>query len=137
MPEPGIERILCVYGRQRLMLLNHCPERVYRGLTAGKESCRLCDSGNGLQGQSLTDRKGLRLPFFPYRTHRVCIVRFYCAKPVSLLPYMDYLRRLPLSFLLSFTDESTDLRLRLVKAFKEGADFRLDATTGKYLTGVL
>ncbi len=137
MPEPGIERILCVYGRQRLMLLNHCPERVYRGLTAGKESCRLCDSGNGLQGQSLTDRKGLRLPFFPYRTDRGCIVRLYSAKPVSLLPYMDYLRRLPLSFLLSFTDESTDLRLRLVKAFKEGADFRLDATTGKYLTGVL
>ena len=136
MPAPTLERILCVYGRQRLMLLNHCPERVYRGLETGHESCRLCESGRGLKGQCLTDRKGMRLPLIPYRTDRGCVVRLYSAKPVSLHSRMDELRRLPLSFLLTFTDEPYETRLRILKAFVTGSALNVDATPGKYLTGV-
>ncbi len=137
MPAPTLERILCVYGRQQLMLLRHCPERVYRGLNAGHADCRLCDTGNGLKGQFLTDRKGMRLPLIPYRTDDGCVVRLYSAKPLSLLGHMADLRRLPLSFLLSFTDEPAEKRLSILKAFKYGASCDINGTAGKYLTGVL
>ena len=137
MPEPHLERIISVYGRQRLMLLNHCPERVSRGLTAGHENCRLCESGSGLSGQGLTDRKGLLLPLIPYRTDRGCVVRLYSGKPVSLLSYMPVLRERPLSFLLSFTDEPTEQRLRILKVFRNGSACEIDGIPGKYLTGVL
>ena len=137
MPPPSLERILCVYGRQQLMLLRHCPERVYRGQKAGHADCRLCESGIGLNGQYLTDRKGVLLPLIPYRTDDGCVVRLYSAKPLSLLRYMPDLRELPLSFLLSFTDEPTEKRLRILKAFKNGSPCEIDGTVGKYLTGVI
>ena len=137
MPAPVLERIVPVYGRQRLMLLNHCPERVFRGLSQNREGCWLCESGSGLKGQALTDRKGLRLPLIPYRTDRGCIVGLYGGKPLSLLPWMSDLRRLPVSFLLSFTDEPLPERLRILRAFRSGAQTGVQGTSGKYLTGVL
>ena len=137
MAPPALERVLCVYGRQRLMLLSHCPERVQRGLAKGRDGCRLCESGNGLSGQCLTDRKGMQLPLIPCRSDRGCLVRLYGARPLCLHGHMSELRRLPLSFLLSFTDESTDLRIRILKAFISGEPCPVTGIPGKYMTGVL
>ena len=137
MPPPVLERVLCVYGRQRLMLLRHCPERVFRGLTKGHANCRLCQEGAGLGGQCLTDRKGLRLPLLPYRAERGCVVRLYSGEPVSLLPYMSALQALPCSRLLSFTDEPTEARLRILGIFRGEIAGDVPGVVGKYLTGVL
>ncbi len=79
----------------------------------------------------------MRLPLIPYRTDDGCVVRLYSAKPLSLLGHMADLRRLPLSFLLSFTDEPAEKRLSILKAFKYGASCDINGTAGKYLTGVL
>ena len=137
MPSPALERVLCVYGRQRLMLLSHCPERVKRGLSAGHEQCRLCETGGGLRGQFLTDRKGILLPLIPYRTERGCVVRLYSGAPVSLIRYMPELRKLPLSFLVSFTDEPTPERLHILKAFTGVSPADIKGTAEKYMNGVL
>ena len=135
MPAPALERILPVYGRTRLMLLSHCPERTKRGCTADRSACRRCEADDGLRGRSLVDRKGLALPMIPYRTDRGCVVRLYSGQPVSLQRFLPELNGF--SFLISFTDEPAAERPRIVRAFRTGAPALTVCSAGKYLTGVL
>ncbi|MBQ8080727.1 MAG: U32 family peptidase [Clostridia bacterium] len=117
LPEPTVERILPVYGRVRYMLLTHCPERTFRGLTSGKEACRLCAGNEGVQGRRLTDRMGAEYPLLPLHFEGGCQVELYGAAPISLLAYIRRLRDRRLSYLLDFTDETPERRVRLVQAF--------------------
>ena len=52
-------RLIWAWGRVRLMLLHHCPARVYLGLQSGHASCRMCDehAPDALAGQTLIDRR--------------------------------------------------------------------------------
>ncbi len=137
LPAPVTERVLTVYGRRRLMLLRHCPERVYRGLTSGHAQCRLCAAGDGAANHALTDRKGEQLPLIPYRTDDGCVVRLYASAPTSLLDRMDRLRTAPLSWLISLTDEAPGDRLRIMQAFLSGGPLKLKTIHGNYDAGVL
>ena len=124
MGAPTLERILTVYGRRRLMLLTHCPERVRLGLDHGKDRCTLCDMGKGSNGQCLTDRMDMRYPLSPIRLPDGCRIELLSGRPLSLLPYMDRLKNHPLSYALRFTDESADERSRIIGMF-------YDALSGK------
>ena len=106
LPAPCCERLLQVYGLQRLMLLSHCPERTYRGLSQGKKSCALCAGGQGTRSQLLTDQKGSRYPLLPERFSDGCRVNMMSPVPVQLEPYWKELRGLKLSPLLVFTTEA-------------------------------
>ncbi|MBR5231456.1 MAG: U32 family peptidase [Clostridia bacterium] len=108
--------ILPVYGRARLMYLNHCPARTAKGLSAGRENCRLCEKGQGCIGQSLTDRRGEAFPLLPVRMPEGCLVQLLSNRVRNLgekaLPRMHCL--------LDFTLESKEEALDILRAWREG-----------------
>lgn len=84
LPKDVLELILPVYGRAQLMQLNHCPERLYRGLSAGRAGCRLCERGEGARGRALQDRFGCRYPLSPVFFDRGCLIPLCHHKPLHL-----------------------------------------------------
>ena len=94
--------ILPVFGRFPLMVLNHCPERTFRGYTEGHEQCLLCKKGNGVSGQSLIDRRNVAFPLYPVHLPEGCINYLLDAKPLHL----SNRAKAHFPWLINFTDES-------------------------------
>jgi len=107
--------ILPVYGRARLMYLNHCPARTAKGLSGNRAACRLCEKGEGCLGQSLTDRKGESFPLLPVRMEEGCLVQLLSCR-ARKLGQTD----LPVHALLDFTLESREEALSILRAYREG-----------------
>lgn len=132
---PETAFILPVYGRARLMYLNHCPARTALGLTEGRARCRLCDQGKGCRGQALTDRRGEGFPLLPVRLERGCLVQLLHCRPRSLNDRAD--RRV--SWLLDFTVETKEEALRVTQAYRtllQGGQARVDGSLERWETGV-
>lgn len=111
--------ILPVYGRARLMYLNHCPARTAKGLSGHRAACRLCEKGEGCLGQALTDRKGENFPLLPVRMDEGCLVQLLSCRARRLGQ-----TELPVHILLDFTIESREEALSILRACREGnADF--------------
>ncbi len=74
------------YGRTQLMLLHHCPQRTYLGLSQGHAACRLCDqhSPDSLQGQTLTSTRRMSYPLLRQRLPEGCLVRLMNALPLDV-----------------------------------------------------
>ena len=86
------------YGRVRLMLLHHCPARVYLGLRTGHAACRMCDdhAPDALAGQVFTDRRGERFPLLRQRLPEGCRVELLNALPTDLRRQVAELGAAPL-----------------------------------------
>ncbi len=141
LPEERCHRLLPVFGRPRLMLLTHCPERTWRGLYSDKKNCSLCARGEGTLGRSLVDQKQCAYPLIPYRFEEGCRVSLHAAAPTSLASRWSRLKKLSVSPLLSFTIESPEERLRIVRAWRDLMDGRapsdpLSGTLDRLETGV-
>ena len=141
LPTDVCELILPVYGRTRLMLLNHCPMRTAMGLKAGREQCDLCGQGKGAFGTFLTDRMNADYPLFPIRLPEGCQIELMADRPLHL---SGLLKGLPkLSFLLTFTDEAKEERIKIIAHYAAllrgetppALDIR--GTAGRFLDGVL
>lgn len=112
--------LLTVYGRERLMLLNHCPERVARGLSSGRSGCELCKADYmtcGTENATLTDGKGYRFPLTRTRTDEGCVVNVLNALPTDLRRFDTKRRALGAGMMLSFTTETAEEQLALTAAF--------------------
>ncbi len=120
---PDIPLILPVYGRARLMYLNHCPARTARGLSSGREKCRLCEAGQGCLGQTLTDRRGEQFPLLPVRTERGCLVQLLSCRTRSL----NVCAARTLSWLLDFTLEEEAQAVSVTRAYRAMLDGRAPA----------
>ena len=107
--------ILPVYGRARLMYLNHCPARTAKGLSGERKNCRLCEKGQGCIGQALTDRRGEAFPLLPVRMDEGCLVQLLSCRARSL-GNTD----LPVHILLDFTLESREEALSVLRAYRCG-----------------
>lgn len=105
------ELILPVYGRARLMVLNHCPMRTKMGLTVGREQCELCRQGKGAMGTSLTDRMGAAYPLRPLRLPEGCQIELMADKPLHLSGRLQGMEQL--SWLLTFSDEPKEEQIRI------------------------
>ena len=94
LPSNLIELILPVYGRAQLMQLNHCPERLIRGLSRNKAGCNLCERGQGIKGEFLEDRFDCHYPLMPTHFNGNCLVALHHHKPLhlaTLAPKMSWL----------------------------------------------
>ena len=111
---PDADFILPVYGRARLMYLNHCPARTALGLTGDRSRCRLCAEGRGCLGQALTDRRGAEFPLLPVHGDEGCLVQLLSCQVRSLNARAD--RRL--SWLLDFTLEWAEEAAEVVRAYR-------------------
>ena len=137
--------LLRVYGRERVMLLNHCPERVARGLTAGRAACALCgpeDRACARPDPALADRRGYRFPLGRVRTPEGCVVEVYNALPTDLARQEHRRRSLGAGMLLTFTVETPDRQLTITRRFaavQRGEDplpLAEPATGGHFRRGV-
>ncbi len=144
MPVGRIPRFLTVYGREKAMLLHHCPKRVAIGLTAGRAACTLCKGEGmacGLESAALTDRKGYRFPLTRTVEDAGCIVNVLAALPVDLSKYEGQRKILNAGMHVNLTVEEPEEQLRIVRYFKKllegGApETGADTTAGYFLRGV-
>ncbi len=141
LPKALCSRLMPVYGRPRLMLLTHCPERTYRGLSSGKKNCSLCSLGEGVLGQALRDQKQCTYPLIPYRFDDGCRVSLLAPRPTALDSCWESLSGLPVSPLVSLSVESPEERIRIVRVWRSLLDGRragpLSGTLDRLETGVL
>ena len=135
------ELILPVYGRARLMVLNHCPMRTKMGLTANREQCEMCRQRRGAMGTSLTDRMGAAYPLRPLRLPEGCQIELMADKPLHLSGRLDGMELF--SWLLAFSDEPKEEQLRITAhyaALRRGETAKpleIKSTMGRFMDGVL
>ena len=111
---PAAQLILPVYGRARLMYLNHCPART---------------------GQALTDRMGERFPLLPVRMDAGCLVQLLSCQVRSL----SALASPKLHWLLDFTLEEPEEALRILRAYRalrEGGSAEIPCFAERFDRGV-
>ncbi len=141
LPENTAECILPVWGRTRLMVLNHCPMRTVKGMQKNRHLCTLCDENKGARGTSLTDRMGAAYPLLPIRLPEKCLVQLYAPLPLNLSEKLENHKNV--SWLLSFTTEETEERLHILRHFaalRKGLPSSFlpeKSTLGRYTDGVL
>lgn len=141
----GVPALLTVYGRERVMLLNHCPERVARGLTGGRGACALCgpnDAACASPDAALTDRKGFRFPLTRVRMPEGCVLEMLNALPTDLSRQEARRRAMGAGMRLRFTVEPPGGQLAVTRRFAElmraGSVPESDtpSTQGHFLRGV-
>lgn len=143
LPLP-LPALLKVYGRETLMLLNHCPERVRLGLSQNREDCAICHGSMvcGRDHAVLTDRKGYRFPLSRTRFARGCEIQVSGALPTDLRAYDAARRALGAGMLLHFTTETAAEQWELTSRFAallrgEPIPAPIDpSTSGHWLRGV-
>lgn len=117
LPLPAL---LKVYGRETLMLLNHCPERVRRGLRHGRADCALCTDEAMVCAKAdptLTDRLGYRFPLTRTRFPEGCELSVLGALPTDLRSRDADRRALGAGMLLHFTVESAREQQSLTRTY--------------------
>ena len=141
LPQDICELILPVYGRARLMLLNHCPMRAKLGLQTGREQCELCRQGKGTLGTSLTDRMGANYPLRPLRLPEGCQIELMADKPLHLSGRLDGMERF--SWLLAFSGEPLSEQLSITAHYaallrgETPSPLPFKGVLGRYQDGVL
>lgn len=133
--DPEGDYILPVYGRARLMYLNHCPARTALGLSGDRSHCVLCAEGKGCEGQALTDRRGEAFPLLPLHTEAGCLVQLLSCKARSLSDRADG----RLSWLVDFTIESREEAVRVTRAYRallDGGQALIPGSLERYDVGV-
>ena len=142
LPLPAL---LKVYGRETLMLLNHCPERVRRGLRQGRADCALCTDESMVCAKAdpaLTDRLGYRFPLTRTRFPEGCELSVLGALPTDLRARDADRRALGAGMLLHFTVESARDQLSLTRAYStllsgaSCAPAAFETTLGHWARGV-
>ena len=130
------EWILPVYGRAKVMLLNHCPERVKRGLSSGRAGCKFCDKGQGVREQMLEDRFKAAYPLLPLHFPHGCVIEMFHHTPLNLL---DKAPRM--SWLMDFTNEPPQEAMAIVRTYHAllggGSAGQGQPNYGRFLEGVL
>ena len=141
LPMGICELILPVYGRARLMLLNHCPMRTRLGLDAGREQCALCAQGRGALGTRLTDRMQAEYPLFPLRLPSGCQIELMDQVPLDLTALLPGLP--PFTWLVTLTDEERTARPGIVRHFsallrgQTPPPLQIRGSLGRFQDGVL
>ena len=117
LPTDAFPFVLPVYGRTRLMTLNHCPARTALGLASGHAACRLCEqnSPDSLCGKRFTDSLRHEFPLLRTRLPEGCLVGVYNTLPLNLSGEAPKIR--DMDWLLTFTTESLQEQLDIAACF--------------------
>ncbi len=128
-----------VYGRERLMILNHCPARTALGLSSGKEKCTMCHEGKkqSLLNKTFTDRKGEVYPLRALYNDDYCVVEMYNSQATSLHKNIDSFKGM--GKIIHCTFESTEQQIDIFNAFyNENFNyFDIKTTQGHFDKGVI
>ena len=141
LPLHQTECVLPIYGRTRLMVLNHCPMRTQMGMKQNRHLCTLCKEGCGTKGTAMTDRMGVSYPLLPVHLPQTCLVQLYASVPLNLSEKAK--KHKNTSWLVAFTTESEAERMQVLRHFaalKNGENpppLAEKGTLGRYMDGVL
>ena len=116
----ALPALMKMYGRETLMLLTHCPERVRRGLVRGRAECALCpaeDMACARSSPSMTDRRGYRFPIARTRFPEGCELKLLGALPTDLRAHDDARRALGAGMLLHFTVETPQEQFAITQGY--------------------
>ncbi len=137
--------LMKMYGREMLMLLNHCPERVRLGLSEKRAACRICKTETmvcGHENAAMTDRKGYQFPLSRTLMPEGCEIQALGALPTDLRAYDADRRTLGAGMLLHFTIETAQEQLALTRLFADLMNgmppppSAVQTTTGHWIRGV-
>ena len=143
--QPALSSFLKVYGREMLMLLNHCPKRVSLGLSEKRVNCTICKTPTmvcGSENAAMTDRKGYRFPLSRTVFPDGCEIQALGALPTDLRACDADRRELEAGMLLHFTTETMQEQVKLTCDFAallrgEGiAPSAEQTTSGHWVRGV-
>lgn len=109
------------YGRTQMMLLSHCPVRTQRGHEHQDAACDACAAKNGCP-QMYTDRKGYRFPLRRLKMEHGCVLRLYNSVITDIHKELQGKTEVPLSFRLSFTDETIERQREIVRSYRSILD---------------
>ncbi len=117
LPLNSLPFVMPMYGRTRLMTLNHCPARTALGLHTGHESCRLCElnSNDSLLGKRFADGLDHEFPLLRTRLPEGCIIHMYNTLPLNLSAQAAKLRSI--GWLVTFTTETASEQLDITACF--------------------
>lgn len=141
----ALPTLVKMYGRETLMLLNHCPERAARGLQSRREACEICRGESmvcGRENAVLIDRKGYAFPLARTRFTRGCEIQMLGALPTDLRAQDEARRALGSGMLLRFTVEQPEEQLRLTALFaallrgERVQPPEVPSTSGHWLRGI-
>ncbi len=143
LPLP-VPALCTVYGRERLMILNHCPARVTRGLSDGREACRFCRTPDQACGQTeplFRDQRGYAFPVRRTAFPEGCRLNIYNALPTDLRACDGERRALGAGMLVRFTTETPAEQLQITEIFAALRDGQpvppaVNATAGHWRRGV-
>lgn len=111
--------LIYVYGKTPLMLTDNCPIKADVG-------CKSCKN-------KITDRKGISFPLFCHSGY----AEIYNSRPLWLADRMDEYNGFG-GFILNFVDESADQVAKIIEAYTEKGNYRVEEyTRGLYDKGVL
>lgn len=140
----GMPVLMKMYGREQLMLLNHCPKRVEKGLAANRSQCAICKTPSMTCGEEhpvLTDQPGYAFPMKRTAYPEGCIISVYNALPTDLRENEADRIRMNAGMLLHFTTEAPETALNLTRTFSrlrqgETVSGPENATSGHWKRGV-
>lgn len=140
----GLPVLMKMYGREQLMLLNHCPKRVEKGLAANRSKCAICKTPSmtcGEENPVLTDQRGYAFPMKRTAYPEGCIISVYNALPTDLRESETDRIRMNAGMLLHFTTEAPETALNLTRTFSrlrrgEAVSGPENATSGHWKRGV-
>ena len=131
----GMDLVLPVYGRARVMTLNHCPARLRAGKGSGS-TCANCRRDGGHHA-TLSDQFGYTFPLQPMHMPEGCINHLLFHTPLHMGKHAPRM-----SWLLDMTDESSEAAIRITKWYRALMDEQslpdLDVPEylGRWLDGV-
>ncbi|MDY5730952.1 MAG: U32 family peptidase [Eubacteriales bacterium] len=132
----GIDFALLYYGKERMMIFNHCPARTALGLQSNKEHCTMCHTGHkdALNGKSFLDRKAYDYPLQAIFTDGFCIVQMLNSKASNLTSKQKLLKHSPKY--IRFVQESLPEQIAILQAVRQGNVIE-GGTLGHFEEGVL
>ncbi|MBQ9009070.1 MAG: U32 family peptidase [Clostridia bacterium] len=119
--EAGGNYELECYGRVQLMLLSHCPKRTKAGDRHTDGNCNACEASDGWC-ETLRDRKGMNFPLRRIKMQDRCQISLYNSVVTDMARHGRVLRSLNCMWRLLFTDESPDMRLRIIRNYRQLMD---------------
>jgi len=136
--------LMKMYGREQLMLLNHCPARVEKNLNRGRSQCSICKEPSmtcGARNACLTDNRGYSFPMKRTACPEGCIISVLNALPTDLRDCDADRRQLGAGMLLHFTTETDAEVKNIVREFvalKDGREVApvMGTTAGHWKRGV-
>lgn len=132
--ELSVKPTIIQYGRERVMIFNHCPARAAMGLDNNKEHCNMCHKNDthSLIGKSFIDSRQSEYPLKAVYADGKCLVYMYHYLPTSI----QASSLISCSRAIVFTNEKLSEQIKIYNLFKSKSPIP-EGTLGHFIEGII